>query len=38
VPSYADEKRQALQLWAAHVTRLVEGDVAAHNVVTLSPR
>jgi hypothetical protein len=35
VHHYADEKRQALQLWADHVSRLVEGDDAAANVVTL---
>ena len=27
--SYADEKRQALQLWADHITRIVDGDAAA---------
>jgi integrase len=32
---YADEKRQALQLWADHITRLVEGDIAS-NVVALT--
>lgn len=35
VHSYADEKRQALQLWADHVTRIVEGDGATNNVVTM---
>ena len=26
---YADEKRQALQLWADHITRIVDGEAAA---------
>lgn len=33
---YADEKRQALQLWADHITRLVDGDAAAGKVVALT--
>jgi integrase len=38
VHSYVDEKRQALQLWADHVSRLVEGDAAAGKVVTMMLR
>jgi hypothetical protein len=32
---YADEKRRALQLWADHITRMVEGDAGAGNVITM---
>ncbi len=32
---YADEKRQALQAWADHISRIVEGGAAAGNVVTM---
>jgi integrase len=38
VYSYADEKRQALQLWADHVSRIASGYAGANNVVTLTPR
>lgn len=36
--NYADEKRAALQLWADHVTRIIEGEAAAGNIVVLAPR
>jgi integrase len=32
--NYADEKRQALQQWADHITRLIDGE-AADNVVAI---
>ena len=33
--SYRDEKAQALQMWADHVSRIVEGDAATNNVVMM---
>ena len=35
VHSYRDEKAQALQMWADHIIRTVEGDAATNNVVTM---
>jgi integrase len=32
---YRDEKAQALQAWADHVTRIVSGEAAVGNVVTM---
>jgi integrase len=35
--SYFDQKRRALDAWAAHVDAILSGKQAASNVVTLAP-